>query len=386
MTLNETYQQINEYGKNFHDIWQNTLKPEFLKHENLRKQELAKFRSLMYLYVVLFIFCIIGVFNAFTYDKLFVPILTIISAILLWQICTLPKKADKKFTSLIKSQYIDCVMNAFAGIKRVPPDNEINEWLLTKSELFAEFYFKEVDDAFTGVHKNVDYTISEIKLFDYFHKHLKKETKMKVFQGVVISFSSNKKIKNKTMVSTRGDFKIKGLPICAIISLVIYMGYKIYMGESIIYWLIISGIFILILTTQINGSKLFASSSLNNNNFTERLGACFENTKEIKLEDPRFMKRYKAFSSDEVEGRYLLTTAFMERFNNVRTAFGTNNLKCSFVDDKFVIAISAKNDLFELCSLFTPMDNSKYLSKFYNQIVAVLLLSDYFRLDEKTGL
>lgn len=366
MTLSTTYQLINEYGNKFHSIWQNTLKPEFLKHEKFRKQELTRFRTRHNIYILFFVFFITLLFLALNSFELFVPILTIISAILLWQICTLPQKADKKFKNFIKSQYIEYVMNAFADIKRVTSENLMNELLLIKSELFPQFYISKIDDAFAGTHKNVDYKISEMKLLDYFDKY--KLVKLKVFQGVVISFSSNKKIKNKTMVSTRGDFKIKGLPICAILSVVIYTGYKIYLGESIIFWLIISGIFIVMLTMRVKGFN------------------SFEVTKEIKLEDPRFMKKYKAFSSDEVEGRYLLTTAFMERLNNVRTAFGVSNLKCSFCNDKFIVAISTKNDMFELCSLYKPMDNYDCLKKFYNQIVAVLLLSDYFKLDEKTGL
>lgn len=365
MALSETYKQINEYGKNFHSIWNNTLKPEFLKHEELRKRELASFRSLEYLYVALFIFCVIGIVYFFNPNNLIVPVLIVVSIILLWQIFTLPKKANKKFTNIIKPLYIETVMNAFAGIKRVSAETPINEVFLKKSELFADFYSYELDDAFVGTHKNVDYKTLEVKFFDYLTKDKYELSKIKVFQGVVISFPSNKTIKNRTLVSTRGDFKIKGLPLGALIALVIYVGGEIYKGESIILWLIIGVICLILFFFNSQGSEV---------------------TKGITLEDPRFMKRYRAFSSDEVEGRYLLTTAFMERLNNVRTAFGTNNLKCSFCDDQFLLAISSKEDLFELCSLFTPMDNPKHLSKFYNQIVAVLLLIDYFKLDEKTGL
>lgn len=364
MALSETYQLINEYGKNFNSIWNNTLKPEFLKHEEFRKSELASFRSTEYLYVALFIFCVIWLVFSFKYVNLFVPILSVISVILLWQIITLPQKADKKFTSKIKSLYLETVMNAFAGIKRVSATDigGGDKSRLKKSELFADFTFLDVDDAFAGIHKGVKFGVAELRLSDYFDKH--RIIKLKVFGGVVLSFQANKNIKNKTMVSTRGDFKIKGLPICLIIVAVVMLILAIIYKDIEYLYYAICGMITAFLTQTKKPEVI----------------------NEIILEDPRFMKRYKAFSSDEVEGRYLLTTAFMERLNNVRTAFGTNNLKCSFVDDRFIVAIAVKEDLFEICSLFTPMDNPKHLSKFYNQIVAVLLMSDYFKLDEKTGL
>lgn len=385
MTLNETYKQINEYGKNFHTIWNNTLKPEFLKHEEFRKRELASFRSTEYLYVALFIFCVIWLIYSINYDKLFVPMLSIISVILLWQIFSLPQKANKKFTNRIKSQYIETVMNAFAKIKRVPAETPINEIFLQGSELFADFSSHELDDAFVGTHKNVDYKIAEIKLYDDLGKRMPfNYFRINVFQGVVISFPSNKTIKNITLVSTRGDIKVKNRSVAGIIGLLGLLGYFVCTANIV-------EIVILLIPLCISIPLLYKESNINTNdpefqNLDKFFRDMLEVTKEITLEDQRFMKRYRAFSSDEVEGRYLLTTAFMERLNNVRTAFGTNNLKCSFCKDQFLLAISSKEDLFELCSLFTPMDNSKYLSKFYNQIVAVLLLIDYFKLDEKTGL
>ena len=47
-----------------------------------------------------------------------------------------------------------------------------------------------------------------------------------------------------------------------------------------------------------------------------------EKLNEIKLDDEEFNKFYRAYSSDEVEVRYLITNSFMEWFKNLQTAFG----------------------------------------------------------------
>ena len=107
---------------------------------------------------------------------------------------------------------------------------------------------------------------------------------------------------------------------------------------------------------------------------------------EIKLEDIEFSKHYRAFSEDQVEGRYLVTTAFMERLANLNTVFGTDKTKCSFYDDRIMFAIHTKRDLFELGSLFTSFKTPKQIETFLKEIEAVTNMIDYFKLDEKTKL
>lgn len=42
--------------------------------------------------------------------------------------------------------------------------------------------------------------------------------------------------------------------------------------------------------------------------------------------------------------------------------------------------------MFELGSLFSPVTNSKKISRFYDEIASLLILIDYFKLDNKTNL
>ena len=106
----------------------------------------------------------------------------------------------------------------------------------------------------------------------------------------------------------------------------------------------------------------------------------------VKLEDINFEKNFNVYTKDQVEARYLITPLFMERLKNLETAFGTNNLKCSFFEDKIMFAISTNKDLFEFGSLYQSLKNSKSVEEFYNQIKSIQDMVEHFKLNEKTGL
>ena len=55
-------------------------------------------------------------------------------------------------------------------------------------------------------------------------------------------------------------------------------------------------------------------------------------------------------------------------------------------DDKLMIAIDTKEDLFEIADLHTSLKDKMYVNKMYNQLASIYRLIEYFKLDEKTGL
>lgn len=87
----------------------------------------------------------------------------------------------------------------------------------------------------------------------------------------------------------------------------------------------------------------------------------------------------------QIESRYLVTPAFMERFLNMTTAFGTNKAKCAFCGEQIIFAITSGKDLFEPGSLFKPLTDIKNIG-FINELMSILEMIDYFKLDQHTGL
>lgn len=67
----------------------------------------------------------------------------------------------------------------------------------------------------------------------------------------------------------------------------------------------------------------------------------------IRLEDPRFEKEFCVYGDDQVEARYILTPALMERILAFKKKWNTN-VHLSFLESRVYIAISMNKDLFEL--------------------------------------
>ena len=104
------------------------------------------------------------------------------------------------------------------------------------------------------------------------------------------------------------------------------------------------------------------------------------------LEDPEFNKKFDVYTNDEVEARYLITTAFIDRYLKLQKIFKTKNIKCSFFGEQLMIAIPSRKDFFELGSLFLPLSNTYYINKFYDDITEILKVIDVLKLNERTGL
>lgn len=354
---------------------QNMFEKLVSEHENERKKRLNVVILIFFCFVCM-VFAFLYVINAYFYSGEFILnkvslqfiFLFVIPVVLLltWLCIFIINRYNKNFKLYLKKACLQKVLTRLGSIKWQIGKSIITKTQRTKSMLLPDYHYFKNDDTFTGEYKGVVYSIAETELF-YRRHHYRGDTK--IYHGVLINFAANKKIKAKTIVTSKGDMNImNNAPLLgAIIALSVFVisagPYAILMIIAILFGLSIA----------------FAVLSLFHKEPFEKLN-------KIVLEDPVFNRKYTAYSSDEVEGRYLLTTGFMERFNKVRTAFGVNNIKCSFYDNDFMIAIKTRKDLFELGSLFTSLKNPKYIRKFMDEYISIISLIDYFKLDEKTGL
>lgn len=104
------------------------------------------------------------------------------------------------------------------------------------------------------------------------------------------------------------------------------------------------------------------------------------------LEDVVFEKKFDVFTDDEVEARYLITPSFMQRLNGMKTAFKAQKVSCAFYKTHLFVALHTPKDLFSLCSLTKPIDDSKQYFEMYEEMVSIVKLIDHFKLDQKIGL
>ncbi len=106
-------------------------------------------------------------------------------------------------------------------------------------------------------------------------------------------------------------------------------------------------------------------------------GKEFHNLQRVELEDPEFEKIFQVFSSDQLEARYLLSTAFMEhliKLARLRSPNGTPQIQCVFEKDQLIIAIPSQQNLFEPQSINHSILNSEDIHTFLAQMQEIFNL------------
>jgi len=105
----------------------------------------------------------------------------------------------------------------------------------------------------------------------------------------------------------------------------------------------------------------------------------------LNLESVDFKNKFEVYG-DEVEGRYALTTAFMNRLLTMQTAFGSGDLTCIIDGNNISFEIKKTKDLFEVADLNKPVNSPECIKEFYNEMTSIWDMIDHFKLDENTGL
>lgn len=237
----------------------------------------------------------------------------------------------KTFEYKIKEKIMPIVCSCFGDLKWLTLKEKINinGQILLKSHLIDKYNIENFDDIFEGKHNSVGYRIIESEfIMDYEknkpinHDNSSTKNKRTIFKGVVVILDMNKNFTGNTVI--RPD------------------------------------------------------------SFTHSSPA--KNLKHTTLEDVVFEKKFDVFTDDEVEARYLITTSFMERLNNMQVAFSADNISCAFYDKYLIIGLHTNKDLFSICSLFKPVDDSKQYFTMFEEIISIVNLIDHFKLNQKTGL
>ncbi len=291
-----------------------------------------------------------------------------ILVILAYFLCVNKNEESKKFALELKKSCLQKLLNAFGGITWTNNSNLIKNEELHPSELFADFNQRTTDDEFCGTYKDINFKVCETTLLKEYSTG-KNRSVMKIFSGIVFKFEVNKSVKAHTIVSTKGDLTARDnkwlwlVGTLGIIEPVLKScedgDYRFAIGFLVVY-LIIIGIIALY--------KIFKKEK--------------NEKQKIILEDVKFGKKYHVYSQDQIEARYIVTPAFMEKFLNLRTAYGAKNAKCAFYRNTVMFAISTDKNLFEIGSLNKTLLEPETFKKLYTEISAIYDIIDYFKLDK----
>jgi len=103
----------------------------------------------------------------------------------------------------------------------------------------------------------------------------------------------------------------------------------------------------------------------------------------VRLEDPRFEERFEVFSDDQVEARYLLTPAFMERL--VRLAdMSDGPMQAAFAGDELLLVIDGRRGYFAQPSPWRDLRCNDHIHDFVEDIAFIREIAEVLKLDAET--
>lgn len=106
--------------------------------------------------------------------------------------------------------------------------------------------------------------------------------------------------------------------------------------------------------------------------FNRFLTTHFKEEQRIQLEDPRFTDTFLVYSTDQIEARYVLSTALMERILELKQKFD-QPIGLSFQDKEMYLAVQNQHGLFSFPS--GKLDNIKIIEELANDIDTALKVS-----------
>ncbi len=228
------------------------------------------------------------------------------------------------------------VMNkilAFWGNMRYSEKGSDITWdSLVQSCLFGSFDGRDVDDDLAGTYNGTDIKISEQHLTRLVRTR-RGSRRQTVFRGIIIVLETGKKFSGQTVVRVdRGWFNF--------------------------------------LTAPLNGKKKNANGSVTASFFFK------SSLERVQLEDPVFEREWEVYAEDQVEARYLLTPALMERMLEIKRRFFGQRIEFSFFNNRVMIAVQTGQDMFETTSLFLPAPFYGKMREVVTQLYSVFAAAD----------
>lgn len=106
---------------------------------------------------------------------------------------------------------------------------------------------------------------------------------------------------------------------------------------------------------------------------------------DVNLVYRRFTRHYVCLSTHQVEARYILDPAVMERFTHLAESFDTDRISVSFMGNEMVVVMRPLQNLFEVGSLRDPV-TVLTIERTLTQIEALRQMAMIFELNDKAGL
>ncbi len=263
----------------------------------------------------------------------------------------------------------------------VLPDSE-----LKNSNIVKDYDDKSIDDIFFGNYNGIEFNIQEIELTKNRENLLSENSTTVEFDGMVLKADVNTGINGWIEIKTKETDKIMifsfpyyFVTMCIIISFglsfVLFLFF--YSGKipfcdsnfSCIIAAIVSSIILSIIPSLIYAKQ-----------------CCKKNVKKLYLEQKdqhlstfeEINTQFIIKASDNIDHiDEIVTPEFASVLNELKNLYRTNYIKCKFCNDKIILAIKSKENLFEIGNFYIPPTNKKVAERFVSQISGIILFLDY---------
>lgn len=126
---------------------------------------------------------------------------------------------------------------------------------------------------------------------------------------------------------------------------------------------------------------LYENNPFTNKNIERNPQKCMQ---KVNLEDIKFNRDYRVYSDNQIEARYVLTSAFISRLYNIKSIFNTKYIRAQFRDNKMLLIIQTGKDLYTF-NQYKKLTKSDF-EQVFNELYSLFMMLDALKLDVKTGL
>ncbi|MGH1352621.1 MAG: DUF3137 domain-containing protein, partial [Methyloligellaceae bacterium] len=95
---------------------------------------------------------------------------------------------------------------------------------------------------------------------------------------------------------------------------------------------------------------------------------------------------FEVYSNSQTEARYILTPTFMEQLLKLRILFASDNIRCSFYNNRLLLMIPCRKDRFEPASIFQPATFIEEIKMILAEMEAIFKIIETLKLNQKNGL
>lgn len=106
----------------------------------------------------------------------------------------------------------------------------------------------------------------------------------------------------------------------------------------------------------------------------------YKDLEHVHLEDPVFEKAFEVYGNDQIEARYILTTAMIEQMLQLKTYFA--KISFSFFAGQVLMNVKTKKNYFECSNFFRSLLNEKRIEKTFAQMYALFSIIRILQLDQ----